>query len=251
MVVSSTLVGGVVARPASVFVRELSVEEAQKLRRISRQSKVFALRQRAQILLASDARSPAGEIARVLQTDESQVRRVIQEFNTEGMASLRPRSGGGRPRRIDDAARDKIRAVALARPRDLGEPGTRWSLSTLRRYLLRKRVVGSVSKEHLRRVLQSMGITAQRTRTWKWSNDPLFDVKKDWVLAAYKAAEAGTLDGVVVCFDECGPISLKPQPGSGWFAKGKPARQRATYHRYGGTRKLGLPPIRGGLLIAD
>ena len=150
---SLLIVEVVVLRPASVFVRDLS-EEAQKLRRISRQSKVFALRQRAQILLASDSGSSAPEIARVLQTDENQVRRVIGEFNADGMASLRPRIGGGRPRKIDDAAREQIRAIALARPRDLGEPGTRWSLTTLRRYLVRKRVVnGSISKEHLRRVL--------------------------------------------------------------------------------------------------
>lgn len=225
-------------RPASVFVRAVSPEEAQKLRRISRQSKVFALRQRAQIVLASDARSSAPEIARVLQTDENQVRRVIAEFNADGMASLRPRMGGGRPRRIDDAARQEIRRIALARPRDLGEPGTRWSLATLRRYLVRRRVVSSLSKEHLRRILQSLGITAQRTRTWKWSTDPLFEVKKDWVLAAYQAAEAGTLDGVLVSFDECGPISMKPYAGAGWFPTGRPARQRATYHRHGGTRKL-------------
>ena len=83
--------------------------------------------------------------------------------------------------------REEIRAIALARPRDVGEPGTRWSLTTLRRYLIRSRVVTAISKEHLRRVLQSMGITAQRTRTWKWSNDPLFEAKKAWVLAAYKA----------------------------------------------------------------
>ncbi len=147
-------------RPVSVFVRELSGEEVPRLRRVARQSKVFALRQRAQVLLASDARSSAAEIARVLQSDENQVRRVIREFNTDGMASLRPRIGGGRPKRIDDAVRDEIRAVALARPRDLGEPGTRWSLATLRRYLVRHRVVAAISKEHLRRVLQSMGITA-------------------------------------------------------------------------------------------
>ena len=226
------------ARPASVFVRELLPEEAQRLRRISRQSKVFALRQRAQILLASDSRSLAPEIARVLQTDENQVRRVIGEFNADGMASLRPRIGGGRPRRIDDEAREKIRAIALARPRDLGEPGTRWSLTRLRRYLIRNRIVDHVDKEHLRRILQSLGITAQRTRTWKWSNDPLFETKKGWVLAAYQGAEAGTLDGVVVSFDECGPISLKPHAGSGWFPRGRPGRQRATYHRHAGTRKL-------------
>ena len=67
-----------------------------------------------------------------------------------------------------------------------------------------------------------MGITAQRTRTWKWSNDPLYELKKQWVLGAYKAAEAGRLDGVLVSFDECGPISLKPHPGRGWFAESDP-----------------------------
>ena len=59
------------------------------MRRISRQSKVFALRQRAQIILASDSQVAAPEIARVLQTDENQVRRVIAEFNTrrDGLAA--------------------------------------------------------------------------------------------------------------------------------------------------------------------
>lgn len=227
-----------VARPASVFVRELAPDEAVKLRGMSRRSKVFAIRQRAQILLASDAGSAAAQIAQVLQTDENQVRRVVRDFNADGMASLRPPTGAGRPRRIDDAAREEIRAVALARPRDLDEPGTRWSLTTLRRYLVRSRIVESISKEHLRRVLGSMGITAQRTRTWKWSTDPLYEAKKGWVLAAYKGAEAGTIDGVVVSFDECGPISLKPYAGRGWFEAKRPARQRATYNRKHGVRKL-------------
>jgi transposase len=226
------------ARPPSVFVRDLSPEEGVRLRRVSRQSKVFALRQRAQIILASDSRVAAPEIARVLRTDENQVRRVIAEFNADGMDSLRPPTGGGHPRRIDDATRDRIREVALARPCDLGEPATRWSLSRLRRYLIRQRVVRSISKEHLRRLLNKMGITAQRTRTWKWSNDPLYDIKRQWVLGAYKAAEAATLDGVLICFDECGPISLKPHPGRGWFTRRRPGRQRATYRRTKGVRKL-------------
>jgi hypothetical protein len=85
-------------------------------------------------VLACDAESSASEIARVLQTDENQVRRVIRDFNEMGMDYLRPGSVGGRPRRIDDETREGIRAVALARPQDLGEPGTRWSLVTLRRY---------------------------------------------------------------------------------------------------------------------
>jgi transposase len=226
------------ARPPSVFVRNLSPDEAARLRRISRQSKVFALRQRAQIILASDSEVAAAQIAQVLQTDENQVRRVITEFNADGMGSLRPPTRGGHPRRIDDATRERIRDVALARPGDLGEPGTRWSLSRLRRYLIRGRVLKAISKEHLRRLLNKMGITAQRTRTWKWSNDPLYEEKKRWVLGAYRAAEAGVLDGVLVSFDECGPISLKPHPGRGWFARSRPARQRATYKKTKGVRKL-------------
>ena len=58
------------------------------------------------------------------------------------------------------------------------------------------------------------------------------------MLGAYKAAEAGPLDGVLVSFDECGPISLKPHPGQGWFATKRPARQRATYKKNQGVRKL-------------
>ena len=209
-----------------------------RLRRMSRQSKVFALRQRAQIIVASDSGVAAGQIAQVLQTDENQVRRVIAEFNADGMDSLRPPTGGGHPRRIDDATRERIRDVALARPGDLGEPATRWSLSRLRRYLIRQRVIKAISKEHLRRLLNKMGITAQRTRTWKWSNDPLYEEKKQWVRGAYKAAETGTLGGVLVCFDECGPISLRPHPGQGWFQTKRPARQRATYKKNKGVRKL-------------
>jgi hypothetical protein len=83
------------ARPPSIFVRELTPDEAVRLRRMARQSKVFDLRQRAQILLASDSGAAAPQIAQVLRTYENQVRRVIGEFNADAMASLRPPTGAG------------------------------------------------------------------------------------------------------------------------------------------------------------
>ncbi len=212
-----------------------------ELRRMSRQSKVFAIRQRAQIVLASDSQSTASEIARVLQTDENQVRRVIKDFNEMGMDFVRPRSGGGRPRRSTQRSVSGSVLSLSPVPQDLGEPFTRWSLTTLRRYLVRERIRRLGLREHLRRILNSLGITAQRTRTWKKSNDPYYEQKKSWVLSAYRGAEAGTIDGVVVCFDECGPISLKPHGGQGWFPKRKPGRQRATYRRTGGVRKSWVP----------
>ena len=84
-------------RQPSVFVRELSPAEGGKLKRIARTAKQFARRQRAQILLASAAGMSAPQIAAVVRTDENQVRRVVHEFNQQGMDSLRPFVGAGVP----------------------------------------------------------------------------------------------------------------------------------------------------------
>jgi transposase len=44
--------------------------------------------------------------------------------------------------------------------------------------------------------------------------------------------------GAVVCFDECGPLELRPLPGRGWARVGHPQRFRATYRRLQGTEQL-------------
>ncbi len=81
-------------RPASVFVRPLAAVEGQRLKRLSRRAKHSWTRQRAAILLASATEMSATEIAEMWMTDESQVRKVIHEFNRHGFASLRPRFRG-------------------------------------------------------------------------------------------------------------------------------------------------------------
>jgi Winged helix-turn helix len=82
-------------RQPSVFVRELQPQEGARLKRISRTAKQFARRQRALILLASATGMGPPQIARLVHTDENQVRRVIHEFNTLGVCILAP-SGRGR-----------------------------------------------------------------------------------------------------------------------------------------------------------
>ncbi len=226
-------------RKPSVFVRQLGPEEGQRLQRVSRTSKRFATRQRAAILLASASEMSPAQIARALGTEENQVRRVIHEFNERGFDSLRPRVGGGRPRRVDQATRDRIVAIALARPRDAGEALTRWSLRRLRRHLIRRGICREISVEGLRQILRGAGLTYQRSRTWKASPDPDYEAKAARILRLYRAAEQGRLkDAVVVCFDECGPISLRPWPGSAWAPMTRPARTRATYRRPHGVSYL-------------
>ncbi|MDY6796826.1 MAG: transposase [Actinomycetota bacterium] len=44
--------------------------------------------------------------------------------------------------------------------------------------------------------------------------------------------------GVVVCYDEFGPMELRPIHGTGWFAKQKRSRLRVTYRRLSGAEQL-------------
>jgi transposase len=220
-------------RPPEVFVRELAPAEGQRLKRLSKQSKLASTRQRAMILLASNTLMSAPEIARMLLTDESHVRKVIHDYNRHGFESLRPRFRGGRPRRISIDDEQRIVAVAGARPDTLGVPYTRWSLAKLSRYLRGQGV--EVSPAQLGRILARNGISLQRTRSWKQSPDPDYEQKATRILALYREQPQ---NGVVISFDEKGPESLCPKHGRGWAHRGRPERHRATYNRRHGIRYL-------------
>jgi transposase len=222
----------VAMRPAEVFVRPLLHDEAVRLKRLSKRAKHLCTRQRAAVLLASNVKMSASQIAEMWQTDASWVRKVIHEFNERGMASLRPRYRGGRPRRITTDQRQQIIAVAGARPDHQGVPLTRWSLPRLSIYLADEGIV-QVSARHLGALLADAGLSFQRTRTWKASPDPDYESKTARIL---ELCEKPPADGVVVSFDQMGPVSLRPTAGAGWAPRGRPERQRADYHRRHGTR---------------
>jgi transposase len=222
----------VVMRPPEVFVRPLLHDEAVRLKRLSKRAKHQCTRQRAAALLASNVKMSASQIAAMWCTDPSWVRKVIHEFNERGMDSLRPRYGGGRPRRITTDQRKRIVSVAGARPDRQGVPLTRWSLPRLSRYLANEDIV-QVSPRHLGALLAEANLSFQRTRTWKASPDPDYEAKAARVLAL---CESPPQDGAVVSFDQMGPVSLRPTAGAGWARKGRPERQRADYNRRAGTR---------------
>ena len=65
--------------------------------------------------------------------------------------------------------------------------------------------------------------------------DPDFAEKAERVLGFYRHCPE---NGVVVCFDEMGPIQLIPHQGSGWARIKRPERLRLTYSKNGGVRYL-------------
>jgi transposase len=169
-------------RPPEVFVRELSPEEGSRLKSISKKARYQSKRQRAMILLASSTGMSAPQIAGLVRSDESHVRKVIHAFNQEGFGSLDPDYRGGRPRKTTPEQRDQIIAVARARPDTQGVALTRWSLAKLAEHLAGLGVV--LCEAALRQTLRAAGLSHQRTRTWKWGPDPDFAEKAQRVLGS-------------------------------------------------------------------
>ena len=223
-----------VARPAGVFVRRLRNKERVWLRSLRRRGAGFAAAvtwRRAQVIDMSRRGWSAPEIAAALAATTDWVRAVIHEFNRIGLEALLPAWAGGRPRVITDDMRARIVEIVQQHPQELGEPFASWSLSTLRRYLVRTGVVGSISKERLREILIEEGHTTQATKGWKTSPDPAFAAKAARLRRLYRAAERGRLNGVLVCFDEHGPVTPTPKAGRGWWPRGRPRRIPANYRK--------------------
>jgi hypothetical protein len=147
---------------------------------------------------------------------------------------LDPQWAGGRPRLITTYDLAFIVETAKTRPETLGEPFTRWGIRKLVRYLSADegRVV-RIGRERLRQILETNGITFQRTKTWKESSDPDRDAKLDRideVLNLYPDR--------CFAFDEFGPLNIRPVGGSCWAPAGKPQRVPANYHKLHGVRQF-------------
>jgi transposase len=236
-----------------VRVREITSVEGNKLLGIVRRGSGSVVRwRRAQIVLWSAQAMDVPAIAKIAFTSEDRVREVIHNFNADGFDSLAPKYAGGRPPKFTLPERQAIKKVALSRPQDHNLPFSTWSLSKLAEFLVAEGVVDDISHEGLRVLLREGGVSFQVIKTWKQSNDPDFEAKKNRILELYAIADGNAQPGpgdpsVVLCFDEFGPLNLQPHPGKQWAPVGtggggqsppRRRRRRATYTRPHGVRHL-------------
>jgi len=236
-----------------VRVRDITNEEGNRLLRIVRRSSGSVVTwRRAQMVLLSAQGMDVGQIAKVAFTSPDRVRAVLHNFNDDGFESLYPKYSGGRPPTFTLPQRQAIKKIALARPQDHDLAFSTWSLSKLAEFLVAEGVVDDISHEGLRVLLREEGVSFQVIKTFKQSNDPDFEAKKNRVLELYDIADGKAQPGpedptVVLCMDEFGPLNLQPHPGKQWatIAVGKGdrdaprrRRRRATYHRPHGVRHL-------------
>ena len=237
-----------------IRVREITSDEGNRLLRIVRRSSGSVVTwRRAQMVLLSAQGMDVGQIAKVAFTSPDRVRAVLHNFNDDGFDSLVPKYSGGRPPTFTLPERREIKKIALSRPVDHDLPFSTWSLTKLAEFLVAEGVVDDISHEGLRVLLREEGVSFQVIKTWKQSNDPDFEAKKNRVLHLYEIADGKVKPkkgdpSVVICMDEFGPLNLLPRPGKQWApmaVKGgasttepRRRRRRATYTRKKGVRHL-------------
>ncbi len=147
----------------SRFVREPSEAERAELIRL-REAGPTAARGRAAIVLLSAMRVSVPAIVQRLGRSRPTVAHWLRRFDRSGVGGLLDRPRSGRPTRISSEAMRYITMVVSARPRDLGIPGTRWSLARLRGYLVQTGTVPALSQELLRITLKRAGLSLTSTR---------------------------------------------------------------------------------------
>jgi transposase len=107
-----------------LYVRDLKAFEGHKLHDILRRGKNMIAARRAQVVLGSAQGLKVPAIARQVYLSEPYVRQIIERFNEDGLASLAPRYGGGRPPEIVPEQKAEIVELALMPPSILGLPFT-------------------------------------------------------------------------------------------------------------------------------
>lgn len=156
-------------RPPTTPLRPLTATERTTLEQLRRASSERADRvARATMLLAvADGASFTAAAQHAGRRSGDAVAKLVARFNTEGLAAVTPRHGGGPPVQYGSAERERI-LREFHRPPERERDGTAtWSLSTLQR-ALRRAADGlpTISTATILAVLWEAGYTWQQNRTW-------------------------------------------------------------------------------------
>ena len=141
--------------------------------------------ERARIIALSWDGLGVPAIAEQLGCHPKKVRRWLHRFNAEGIDGLGDRPGAGRKRRITEAERSAIIALARSVPpgrlardgageltAEAEEGPAEWTLDTLARAARDAGI--EVGRSQVRRILVAEKVRWRHTRSWAVSSDPEF-----------------------------------------------------------------------------
>lgn len=161
-----------------LHVRTPSAAESKELSRWLKRPRNAVQMRRGQLISFSAQGGRVQEISAALHLHEEYVRKLIRQYNEEGLAALRTRARPGRPPTLTPEDESVVVEIAKMPPRAFGQPFNQWSLRKLTDCLVGRQMIPAVSHVTIGKVLDEHKVTYQRTRTWKESKDPKFASKK-------------------------------------------------------------------------
>lgn len=135
-----------------------------------------------------------GELAQMFNICTGTIRRYIHAFNKDGLASLQPGYGQGRPLLLTWTKEEWLDLLAQS-PADLPLLETadqNWTQALLRRYLARYHQI-ETAQTTISKTLHRLGIRWRRAKRRVYSPDPLYVIKRQRVADLQQLAMAGSL----------------------------------------------------------
>jgi len=140
--------------PRFLMVRKPTPAEFRRLNELIEEAPMPRQRRKAQALVLYYTGMNARDIAAALGVHPNTIYADLQAFEQRGWASILETTPMGAPARLQEAQIREARRIAETVPGELGEPYGRWSLTTLRTYLIRHHILRKISREHLRQLLK-------------------------------------------------------------------------------------------------
>jgi transposase len=231
------------AQPVRLSQKERKALESLTRRGTAEQRQVV----RAQIaLLAHDGHSTAS-IAQAVGMSVQTVSLWRGRLARKGVQGLHEGARPGRPRRIGEAARLELLALACE-PAEMQGRATP-TLDELVERAQARGVVERISRSQLHRILQAGDVRPHRVRQWLHSPDPQFREKVSEICALYRHSPKGS---VVLSIDEKTGIQAIERKHTGRAPQpGRLRRREFEYVRHGTQALIAAMDVHSGHVIGS
>jgi transposase len=242
--------------PAAVPVT-LTAAERNALKARARGAKTpHRDRERALIVLAAARGHGNARIAAGLGITEGTARKWRGRFAESGLPGLGDLPRSGRPRRISEADRAAVVALACQLPAATGVPLSRWTGPELAAELAAQGLASTpVSASSVLRILAENPVKPWRYQSWISPRDPRFEEKAKVILDLYQGIYQGKALGDgdrVLSFDAKPSIQARGRVRATMpAAPGRPARVEHEYRRHGALALLAGLDVQTGQVFAS
>lgn len=227
---------------------KLSKQERESLQALTRRG-TAPHRQvvRAQIALMAHRGETTTAIAQAVGLSAQSVSHWRSRLVRRGVEGLQEAARPGRPRRIAQAQRLELLALACEPAQERGRATP--TLDELVARALQRGVVKQISRSHLQRILQAGDMRPHRVRQWLHSPDPQFRQKVNEICALYRQAPKGS---VVLSVDEKTGIQAIERKHADRAPEPHRARRREfEYIRHGTQALIAAMDVHSGRVIGS